>query len=61
MSDAAKEAAILLYLPVTGAFLEDLTRNADRIFYFEEGPSAAPKLISKANLTAQKSQTALMM
>jgi len=48
MSDAAKGAAILLYSPVTGAFLEDLTRNADRIFFFEEGPSVAPKLISNS-------------
>ena len=48
MSDAAKEAAILLYSPGTDTFLEDLTRNADRVFYFEEGPRAAPKLISKA-------------
>jgi hypothetical protein len=55
MSDAAKEAAILLCSPGTDTFLEDLTRNTDRVFYFEEGPSAAPKLISKAYPTVQKS------
>jgi hypothetical protein len=59
MSDAAKEATVLLYSPGTDAFLEDLTRNADRVFYFEEGPRAAPKLISKAYPSAQKSQRTL--
>jgi hypothetical protein len=48
MSDAAKEAAVLLYSPGTDTFLEDLARNADRVFYFDEGPRATTKLISKA-------------
>jgi hypothetical protein len=59
MSDAAKEAVVLLYSPGTDTFLEDLTRNADRVFYFEEGPKAEPKLISKAYPRAQKSQRML--
>jgi hypothetical protein len=59
MCDAAKEAAVLLYSPGTDTFLEDLTRNADRVFYFDEGPRAEPKLISKAYPRAQKSQTTL--
>jgi DNA polymerase I len=59
MSDAAKEAAVLLYSPGTDTFLEDLTRNADRVFYFDEGPRAEPKLISKAYPRAQKSQRTL--
>ena len=59
MSDAAEKAAVLLYSPGTDKFLEDLTRNADRVFYFEEGPRAAPKLISKAHPRAQKSQRTL--
>jgi hypothetical protein len=29
MSDAAKEATVLLYSPGTDTFLEDLTRNVD--------------------------------
>jgi hypothetical protein len=37
MSGAAKEAAVLLYSPGTDTFLEDLTKNADRVFYFDEG------------------------
>ena len=59
MSDAANEAAVLLYSPGTDTFLEDLTRNADRIFYFDEGPRGEPKLISKAYPRAQKSQRTL--
>jgi hypothetical protein len=57
MSDAAKEAAVLLYSPGTDTILENLTRNADRVFYFDEGPRASTKLISKAYPRAQKSQT----
>jgi hypothetical protein len=59
MRDAAKEAAVPLYSPGTDTFLKDLTRNADRVFYFDEGPRAAPKLISKAYPMAQKSQRTL--
>ncbi|VVB64578.1 Uncharacterised protein [uncultured archaeon] len=59
MSDAAKDAAVLLYAPGTDPFLEDLTRNADRVFYFEEGPKARTKLIAKAYPRAQKSQRTL--
>jgi hypothetical protein len=40
----------------TDKFLEDLTRNADRVFYFDEGPRATPKLIAKAYPRAQNSQ-----
>jgi hypothetical protein len=38
---------------------EEMTRNADRVFYFDEGPRAVTKLISKAYPKAQKSQTTL--
>jgi hypothetical protein len=34
-----------------------MTGNADRVFYFYEGPRATTKLISKAYPKAQKSQT----
>jgi hypothetical protein len=59
LSNAAKEAAVLLYAPGTDSFLDDLTRNADRVFYFDEGPRATTRLISKAYPRAQKSQTTL--
>ena len=38
LHDAAKEAAVLLYSPGTDTFLEDMNKNADRVFYFDEGP-----------------------
>jgi hypothetical protein len=59
LHDAAKEAAVLLYSPGTDTFLEDMNRNADRVFYFDEGPRAATKLISKTYPKAQKSQRTL--
>jgi hypothetical protein len=43
LHDAAKEATVLLYLPGTDTFREDMTRNADRVFYFDEGPRATTK------------------
>ena len=57
--DAANEAAVLLYSPGTDTFLEDMTKNADRVFYFDEGRRATTKLISKAYPKAQKSQATL--
>jgi hypothetical protein len=54
-----KRAAVLLHSPGTDTFLENPTRNAARVFYFDEGPRATTKLISKAHPRAQKSQRAL--
>ena len=59
LSDAAKEAAVLLYSPGSDPFLEDLARNADRVWYFDEGPRASPRLVAKAFPKAEKSQTTL--
>jgi len=36
----SKEATVLLYAHGTDTFLEDLTRNADRVFYLDERPRA---------------------
>jgi hypothetical protein len=47
MGDAAKEAAVLLYSPGTDTFLENPTRNAASVFYFDEGPRAARSLFRK--------------
>jgi len=44
LSDAAKDASVLLYSPAVDPFLEDLMKNADRVFYFEGGPRAAPRM-----------------
>ena len=58
MSDAVKRLQCC-YSPRTDTFLEALTRNADRIFYFDEGPGATTRLISKAYPRAQKRQRTL--
>ena len=47
LHDAAKEAAVLLYSPGTDTFLEDMTRNADRVFYFDEGQELRQSLFRK--------------
>jgi DNA polymerase I len=60
MRDASKEAAVLIYSPGTDTFLEDLTRNANRVFCFDEGPRATTKLIAKVYPRAQKSQRTLV-
>ena len=57
--EEARHSLSLLYSPGTDTFLEDMTRNADSVFYFDEGPRATTKLISKAYPKAQKSQTTL--
>ena len=56
MSDAAKEAAVLLYSLELDTFLEDLTRNADRVFYFDEGPRTTPRLVTKASSKTEKAK-----
>ena len=49
---------MLLYSPWSDPFLGDLARNADRV-YFDEGPRASPRLVTKAFPKAEKSQTTL--
>ncbi len=55
LGDASKEAAVLLYSPEVDPFLEDLVRNADRAFFFEEGS----RMVSKALPKTQRIQTTL--
>jgi hypothetical protein len=55
----AKNAAVLLYSPGSDTFLEELARNADRVWYFDEGPRASPRLVTKAFPKAERSQTTL--
>jgi hypothetical protein len=59
LSDAAKEAAVLLYSNGSDPFPENLSRNAERVWYFDEGPRASPRLVAKAFPKAEKSQTTL--
>ena len=56
LHDAAKEAAVQLCSPLIDTFLEDMTRNADLVFYFDERPKATTKLILNAYPKTQKSQ-----
>jgi hypothetical protein len=55
LHDAAKEAAVLLYSPGTDTFQEDMTRNADQVFYFDKGQEL--RSYAKACARSQKSQT----
>ena len=48
LHDAAKEATVLLYSAGTDTFLEDMTRNSEGVFYFDEGSRATTKLIANA-------------
>jgi hypothetical protein len=59
LSDAAKESAVLLYSPGADPFLEDLARNADRVWYFDKGPKASPRLVTKSFPKAETSHTTL--
>ncbi len=54
LREASKEAAILLYAPGADPYLEDLVKNADRVFYFDEVPRAKTKIAAKANPRAQR-------
>ena len=59
MSDAAKEATVLLYAQGTDPILEELAKNADRVWYFDEGPRTAPRLVVKSYPKAERSQITL--
>jgi hypothetical protein len=41
LSDAAKESEVLLYYPGSDPFQEGRAGNADRVWYFDEGPNAS--------------------
>jgi ABC-type nitrate/sulfonate/bicarbonate transport system ATPase subunit len=47
LRQASYEATVLLYSHEVDPFLEELTKLADRVFYFEEGPRESPKLTAK--------------
>lgn len=59
LREVAKEAAVLLYAPGADPYFEELVKNADRVFYFDEGPRAETRVVAKANPRAQRSQTTL--
>lgn len=59
MRETAKEAAVLLYAPGADPYLEELIKNADRAFYFDEGPRAEARVVAKAIPRTRESQTTL--
>ncbi len=59
MRECAKEAAVLLYAPGADPYLEELVKNADRVFYFDEGPRAEARIVAKAVPKTSRSQTTL--
>ena len=59
LRESAKDSTVLLYASGADPFLEDLIRNADRVFYFNERPRAETRIAARANPRAQNSQTTL--
>jgi len=59
MSEAAKESAVLLYASGADPFLEELSHNADRVWYFDEGPRASPRLVTKSYPKSERNQMTL--
>lgn len=57
LKKSAKDVTILLYAPRSDPYFEELTRNIDRFFYFEEGPKAAARRAIKGHPHEQKSRT----
>ncbi len=56
MRETAKEAAVLLYAQGADPYLEELVKNADRVFYFDEGPRAEARIVAKAIPKTQKAR-----
>lgn len=59
LREAAKEAAVLLYMSRADPYSEEIVKNADRVFYFDKGPRAEARVVTKANARVQRSQTTL--
>ncbi len=59
MRETAKEAAVFLSAQGADPYLEELIMNADRVFYFDEGPRAEARIVAKSIPKAQKSQMTL--
>ncbi len=47
LRQAAHEATVLLYSSGIDPFLEDITKLADHVFYFEESPRDTPRLLAR--------------
>jgi hypothetical protein len=49
LRETAKESAVLLYAPGADPYFEELVKNADRVFYFDEGPRDEARVVAKVN------------
>lgn len=56
LRETVKEVAVLLYAPGADPYFEELVKNADRVFYSDEGPRDVGRVVAKAK---QRSQTTL--
>ena len=57
MKEAANGSIVLLYSPASDPFLEEIMKNADRIFCFSEGPRASARPSAKNCRKAQAQAT----
>ncbi len=55
MRETANNAAVLLYAQGADPYLEELVANADKVFYFDEGPRAEARIVAKYIPKTQKS------
>lgn len=49
MRVASNEAAVLLYAPGADPYIEELVKNAEGVFYFDEGPRAEARIVAKSH------------
>ncbi len=59
LREVSQEAAVLIYAPGADPYLEELIKNADRVFYFDDGPRAEARIVAKEVPKTQRSQTTL--
>jgi hypothetical protein len=59
LQQTAQEATVLLFSSGIDPYFEDLVQNADRVWYFEEGPRAEARIVAKTHPKIEKSQTTL--
>jgi hypothetical protein len=57
LREAAKEAVVLLYAPGADPYFKELVKDADRVFYFDEGPRNEVRVLAKANQTTLEAFT----
>jgi len=48
---------VLFCAPGADPYFEELVKNADRVFYFDEGPRPETRIVARATPKNQKNQT----